>query len=138
MTLSLMTRKGGRYAAGVSGAPVTDWRYYETGYGERYMDTPKENPDGYKAADPGNHVKGLEGRLLVVHGTSDDVVMWQNTIDFVQKCIKAGVDVDYMVYPGEKHGLRGASFAHFIRKKTRFFDENLKRKAAAGAGGSQR
>jgi dipeptidyl-peptidase 4 len=126
MTLSLMTRAAERYRAGVAGAPVSDWAYYETGYGERYMDTPEENPGGYKAACPGRHVKGIKGRLLVVHGTADDTVMWQNTIDFLGRCIEAGVEVETMIYPGDKHGLRGKSFVHFVRKMTRFFDQELK------------
>jgi dipeptidyl-peptidase 4 len=126
MTLSLMTRAGDRFAAGVSGAPVTDWSYYETGYGERYMDTPEENPEGYRLADPGTHVKGLKGRLLLVHGSSDVTVVWQHTMDFLSKCIAKGVDLDYFVYPGQLHGLRGASRNHFLRKMTAFFDRELK------------
>ncbi|MEZ6196833.1 MAG: DPP IV N-terminal domain-containing protein [Planctomycetota bacterium] len=126
MTLSLMTRAGERFAAGVSGAPVTDWSLYETGYGERYMDRPAENEKGYAEADPGNHVEGIRGRLLVVQGTSDVTVVWQHTIDFLAKCIAKAVDVDYFAYPGELHGLRGASRFHFYKKMTAFFDRELR------------
>jgi dipeptidyl-peptidase-4 len=133
MTLSLMTRAGKYYRAGVAGAPVTDWAYYETGYGERYMDTPEENPAGYKTANPSEHVEGIRGRLLVVHGSADKTVMWQSTIDFLGRCINAGVEVETMIYPGEKHGLRGKSFAHFMRKMTAFFDRELMGGRSRGA-----
>lgn len=126
MTATLLTRKPEWYAAGVSGAPVTDWAYYETGYGERYMDTPQENPEGYKAADPGTYAKDIKGRLLVVHGSLDATVMWQSSLAFVRKCIDAGARVDYMVYPGQLHGLRGKDFAHFIDKMTDYFDLHVK------------
>ncbi len=125
MTLMLATKAGKHYKAAVSGAPVTDWKYYEVGYGERYMDTPKSNPEGYKAARPASHLDGLKARLLVVHGTADDVVMLQNTVDFVDRCIEEGVEVETMIYPGQRHGLGGKSFAHFLRKMTRFFDREL-------------
>ena len=126
MTATLLTRKPEWYKAGVSGAPVTDWAYYETGYGERYMDTPQENPKGYATADPGSHAKNIKGRLLVVHGSRDETVMWQSSIEFVRKCIDAGAPVDYMVYPGQLHGLRGKNFAHFINKMTDYFDLHVK------------
>ncbi len=126
MTCTLMTRQPDLYSVGVSGAPVTDWAYYETGYGERYMDTPEENPEGYKEADPGSHVEKLKGRLLVVHGTADDTVMWQSSVAFVDKCVDAGAPVDYMIYPGQLHGLRGKDFAHFIAKMTDYFETHLK------------
>lgn len=125
MTLSLMTRAGDRFKCGVSGAPVTDWRFYETGYGERYMDTPGENPEGYKTAAVQNHVKGLKGRLLLVHGSSDETVVWQNTVDFTSACIREGIDFDYFIYPGQLHGLTGPNSAHFFRKMTAFFKKEL-------------
>ena len=127
MTLTMMTRKPAWYRAGVAGAPVTDWAYYETGYGERYMDTPQENRAGYKKADPGTHAKGIRGRLLVVHGTRDDTVVWQQTLSFLEKCVDAGAPVDYMAYPGHVHGLRGKAFTHFIRKLTDYFDLHLRK-----------
>ena len=130
MTCTMMTRKSKWYRAGVAGAPVTDWAYYETGYGERYMDTPAENPEGYKTADPGAHVENIKGRLLVVHGSGDDTVMWQSSIAFLDKCIDAGVPVDYMAYPGQLHGLRGKDFAHFVNKMTDYFDLHVR--GAAG------
>ncbi|MBN2492173.1 MAG: DPP IV N-terminal domain-containing protein [Planctomycetes bacterium] len=125
MTLALMTRAGARYRAGVAGAPVTDWAYYETGYGERYMDTPEDNPEGYKAACPGERVRDIRGRLLVVHGLADQTVMWQNTVDFVARAIEADVEVETMIYPGQDHGLRGKAQEHCMRKMTAFFDREL-------------
>ncbi|MSR74914.1 MAG: S9 family peptidase [Planctomycetes bacterium] len=125
MTLTLMTRAGERYKAGIAGAPVTDWGYYETGYGERYMDTPAENPAGYKEANPSSHVKGLRGRLLVVHGSADDTVVWQNTLSFLKACIDNSVEVETMIYPGELHGLRGRSMLHFLRKASTYFKSSL-------------
>jgi dipeptidyl-peptidase-4 len=126
MTLSLMTRAGDTFKCGISGAPVTDWAYYETGYGERYMDRPEENAEGYKEAMPASHLDGLKGRLLVVQGSSDDTVVWQHTIDFIDRCIKADKPVEYMVYPGQLHGLRGPHRWHFYQKMTRFFLDELK------------
>lgn len=126
MTCTMLTRKPEWYRAGVAGAPVTDWAYYETGYGERYMDTPAENPDGYKEADPGSHAKNLKGRLLVVHGSGDETVMWQSSMAFLDKCVDAGAPVDYMAYPGQLHGLRGKDFKHFIAKMTDYFDLHVR------------
>ena len=125
MTLSLMTRAADHFTAGVSGAPVSDWAYYETGYGERYMDTPAENPAGYKTADPGTHVGKMKGRLLIVHGTADVTVVQQHSVSFLQKAIAAGVDVEYMIYPGQLHGLMGKSRIHFFNKMTRFFAQSF-------------
>ncbi len=126
MTLSLMTRAGDYFKCGISGAPVTDWAYYETGYGERYMDRPEENAEGYKTSMPATHLDGLRGRLLVVHGSSDDTVVWQHTIDFVDRCVKADKPVEYMVYPGQLHGLRGPYRWHFYQKMTKFFLDELR------------
>ena len=125
MTLSLMTRKGDRFHAGISGAPVTDWKFYETGYGERYMDRPAENAVGYKTSAPAHHLKGMKGRLLLIQGSSDDTVVLQHTIDFLTHCINQGVDLDYMLYPGELHGLKGKASTHLYKKMTNFFMREL-------------
>ncbi|MFT7619338.1 MAG: dipeptidyl-peptidase-4 [Planctomycetota bacterium] len=126
MTLSLMTRAGDYFKCGISGAPVTDWAYYETGYGERYMDTPEENPQGYKNSKPASHLDGLKGRLLVVQGSSDVTVVWQHTMAFLTACIEQNKPVEYMTYPGQLHGLRGKNRWHFYQKMTKFFLEELK------------
>jgi dipeptidyl-peptidase-4 len=127
MTLNLMLKSPrGTFACGASGAPVTDWRQYETGYTERYMDTPKENPRGYASASVIPVAKKLTGRLLVIHGTDDKTVMWSHSLAFVDKCIESGVLVDYMPYPMQKHGIRGRDRLHLYKLLTRFFDDHLK------------
>ncbi len=125
MTLTLACRAGEHYKSALAGAPVTDWAFYETGYGERYMDTPAENAEGYATSNTRTHVAGLKGRLMVVHGTSDDTVVWQQSLTFVKACIERGVDVDTMLYPGELHGLRGPSALHFMRKSRAWFQQTL-------------
>ncbi|MCX6186364.1 MAG: DPP IV N-terminal domain-containing protein [Bacteroidetes bacterium] len=125
MTTSLMTRSPGVYKVGVAGGPVIDWRMYEIMYTERYMDTPKENPEGYKTADLTNYVKNLNGKLLLIHGTSDNVVLWQHTLTYLQKCIDEGVLVDYFVYPGHEHNVLGKDRVHLMKKITQYFKENL-------------
>jgi dipeptidyl-peptidase-4 len=128
-----MTRKGDRYHVGAAGSPVTDWKWYETGYGERYMDTPQTNPEGYAEAAVAKHLDGLKGRLLIVHGSSDDVVVPQHTLRFASRCIESGKPLDYMVYPGQEHGFAGPYFLHCLEKMTRYFDEHLKAEEAAAA-----
>lgn len=125
MTTSLMTRSPGVYKVGVAGGPVIDWRMYEIMYTERYMDTPKENPEGYKTADLTNYVKNLNGKLLLIHGTSDNVVLWQHTLTYLQKCVDEGVLVDYFVYPGHEHNVLGKDRVHLMKKITQYFKENL-------------
>ena len=87
MTTSLMTRKPGTFQVGVAGGPVIDWRYYEIMYTERYMDTPEENPEGYKNNNLLNYVDKLEGKLLMIHGGQDNVVLWQHSLMYLQKNI---------------------------------------------------
>ena len=126
MTLSLMTRRAADYACGISGAPVTDWAQYETGYTERYMDTPQENPEGYAAASPIARAGDLQGRLLLIHGTDDKTVMFSHSMRFLRACIDGGVLVDFMAYPMQKHGIRGGDRVHLYRTMTRFLVEQLK------------
>jgi dipeptidyl-peptidase-4 len=125
MTLSLMLRYPDVFKAGVCGGPVTDWKYYEVMYGERYMDTPETNPEGYKAASLLEKAGQLKGKLLVIHGTEDPTVVWQNSLDFVDHCIKAGVQPDYFVYPGHGHGVGGKDRLHLNQKMIDYFKENL-------------
>ncbi|MHC4812135.1 MAG: S9 family peptidase [Planctomycetota bacterium] len=126
MTLALMLRAPDLFTCGAAGAPVTDWAQYETGYTERYMDTPRENPDGYKKGSVIPLAKKLKGRLLILHGTGDDTVMWSHSLLFVDRCIDAGVLVDYMPYPMQKHGIRGKDRKHLYKLLTRFFVDHLK------------
>ena len=97
MTTSLMTRTPGKYKVGVAGGPVIDWSYYEIMYTERYMDRPDENPEGYKANNLLGYADKLQGRLLMIHGADDDVVVWQHSLMFVDKAVKAkNAQLDYL------------------------------------------
>ncbi|MFN4084175.1 MAG: DPP IV N-terminal domain-containing protein [Bacteroidia bacterium] len=125
MSTSLMTKTPDVFKVGVAGGPVIDWRMYEIMYTERYMDTPQENPDGYKEANLINYVKNLKGKLLLIHGTNDDVVLWQHTLTYLKKCVDEGVLVDYFVYPGHAHNVLGPDRAHLYKKITQYFKENL-------------
>ncbi|RYD74410.1 MAG: S9 family peptidase, partial [Sphingobacteriales bacterium] len=126
MTTSMMVKHPGVYKVAVAGGPVMDWKYYEIMYTERYMDTPQENPEGYKNADLTNYAKNLNGRLMLIHGTVDDVVVWQHSLMFVKKCIDEGKLLDYFVYPGHPHNVGGKDRAHLYKKVTQYFDDFLK------------
>jgi dipeptidyl-peptidase-4 len=125
MTTSLMTRTPWQFKAAVAGGSVIDWSYYEVMYTERYMKTPQQNPDGYKESSLLNYVQNLKGKLLMVHGTSDPIVVWQNDLMFIKKCEDLGIPVDYIVYPGQEHGVRGIDTFHMYNKITKYFDDNL-------------
>ncbi len=125
MTASLLCRAPDAFKCGIAGAPVTDWAMYETGYGERYMDTPSENPQGYAEENVAKYAKDLKGRLLIIHGTADDTVVWQHTLRLLDAFIDAGVDVEYFVYPGQKHGVVGKAKIHLYRKMTRWLMEHI-------------
>ncbi|MGA7721904.1 MAG: DPP IV N-terminal domain-containing protein [Ignavibacteriaceae bacterium] len=125
MTTSLMTRTPWQFKAAVAGGSVIDWSYYEIMYTERYMQTPQKNPDGYKESSLLNYVQNLKGKLLMIHGTSDPVVVWQNDLMFIKKCEDLGLPVDYIVYPGQVHGVRGIDTFHMYNKITKYFDDNL-------------
>jgi dipeptidyl aminopeptidase/acylaminoacyl peptidase len=125
MTTSLMVRHPEVFKVGVAGGPVIDWKYYEVMYGERYMDTPQENPDGYKEANLNNRVKGLKGRLMIIHGAIDPVVVWQHSLSFVRSCVENEVQLDYFVYPRHEHNVRGHDRVHLMKKVTRYFEDFL-------------
>ncbi len=126
MTTSLMLRKPGTFQAAVAGGPVIDWKFYEIMYTERYMDTPEQNPDGYKTASLLNYVTNLKGRLMMIHGLQDDVVVPQNTAAFVNECIAKGVLIDYFPYPNHPHNVRGRDRIHLYKKVEDYFKQNLK------------
>ena len=125
MCVSLMLKQPNTFKVGVAGAPVIDWKYYEVMYGERYMDMPQDNPEGYKNANLLNYVKNLKGKLLLLHGTSDDTVVWQHTLKFIEECINEGKQVDYMVYPGQQHGFGGKARLNMNEKMFNYFKTNL-------------
>ena len=125
MTTSLMTHYPETFKVGVAGGPVIDWKYYEIMYGERYMDTPEENPEGYAASSLLNKVENLEGRLLIIHGAIDPTVVWQNSLMFVRECVKHRVQVDYFTYPRHEHNVIGPDRVHLMEKVSRYFEDFL-------------
>ncbi len=125
MTTSLMLRKPGLFKVGVAGGPVIDWKYYEVMYTERYMDTPQDNPKGYETADLKGYVNNLEGDLLMIHGTVDDVVVMQHNMTFQKTCVDEGVQVDFYPYPGHPHNVRGKDRVHLMTKVLDYIKEHL-------------
>ncbi len=126
MTITLMTKHNDIFKVGVAGGPVTDWKYYEIMYCERYMDSPQDNPEGFEQTSLLNKTQDLIGRLMVIHGAIDNIVVWQHSLDFVNECIKNKVLVDYFVYPRHEHNVRGYDRIHLMRTITRYFDDHLK------------
>ncbi|RWX00478.1 S9 family peptidase [Flavobacterium cerinum] len=127
MTTSLLLNQGDTFKVGVAGGPVCDWKYYEIMYGERYMDTPQENPEGYEKTSVINKAKQLKGRLLVIHGAQDNVVVQQHSMEFINACITAGKQVDYFLYPTHEHNVRGKDRIHLNQKIADYFDTHLKK-----------
>ncbi len=126
MTLSMILKHPGEFKAAVAGGPVIDWKYYEVMYGERYMNTPEDNPEGYENSCLLDLAKNLNCKLLIIHGTNDPIVMWQNSLLFLKECIEENIQLDYFVYPGHKHNIRGKDRMHMYEKITKFFNDNLK------------
>ncbi len=125
MTLSLKLRYPGVFRVAVAGGPVIDWKYYEVMYGERYMDTPQTNPEGYKKSSVLSYVQNMQGKALVIHGTMDPTVVWQHSLLFIQKAVSFNKQVDYFVYPGHKHGVGGKDRVNLNEKIYEYFRENL-------------
>ncbi|MDR3260608.1 MAG: S9 family peptidase [Tannerella sp.] len=125
MTTNLMLTHPDVFSVGVAGGPVIDWTRYEIMYGERYMNHPKENPEGYRKSDLREKAAGLKGHLLIIHGDIDPVVVWQHSLSFLEACVNAGTFPDYFVYPRHKHNVTGKDRPHLYEKITRYFDENL-------------
>jgi dipeptidyl-peptidase-4 len=126
MTTDFMLNHPGIFKAAVSGGPVMDWKMYEIMYGERYMDTPQENPDGYEATNLVKQAGKLKGKLLLIHGLQDPVVVQQHSVNFVKACVDAGVQVDYMIYPGHEHNVLGKDRVQLYQKVTDYFMQHLK------------
>ena len=125
MTTSIMTRYPDIFKAAVAGGPVIDWSYYEVMYTERYMNTPQTNPDGYKESRTINYIDNLKGKLMLIHGTQDPVVVWQNSLMFLKACVDKKKQVDYFVYPGHEHNVLGKDREHLYQKVTDYFMQNL-------------
>lgn len=126
MTLYALTHAEKTFAAGVAGAPVTDWRHYDTIYTERYMGLPAHNEDGYKASSPVHAAANLNGKLMLVHNFQDDNVLFQNTQNMMEALQKAGKPFEMMFYPQKSHGVTGPLRLHMLQTITGFFDRNLK------------
>ena len=126
MSLSLKINYPEIFETAIAGGPVTNWKFYEIMYGERYMDTPQQNPSGYKNTSLLNKANQLQENTLVIHGGVDPTVVIQHSMRFVRECIKAGKQIDYFIYPRSKHNVRGNHRLHLMKKITDYFDENLK------------
>ena len=126
MTISLMTNYPDVFKVGVAGGPVIDWKWYEVMYGERYMDTPQQNPEGYAKASLLDKAGLLKGRLQIITGYNDNTVVPQHCLSFLDACIKAGTQPDFFAYPGEEHNMRGHASVHLHERITRYFDDYLK------------
>ncbi len=126
MTASMMLRKPDVFKVGVAGGPVVDWKWYEVMYGERYMDTPAENQKGFEEASVLNYVKELKGKLLLIQGTNDDVVVEQHNLSLVKKFVEAGKQVDYFPYPMHKHNVNGKDRVHLMAKVLNYIIDNNK------------
>ncbi|HRO44041.1 MAG TPA: DPP IV N-terminal domain-containing protein [Flavipsychrobacter sp.] len=126
MTTSLMLLHPNVFKVGVAGGPVMDWSMYEVMYTERYMDTPENNPKGYANSNLLTKVGNLRGKLLLIHGTDDATVVWQHSMNFLKKAVDEQVQVDYFVYPGHEHNVRGKDRVHLMQKITDYFDAHLR------------
>ena len=126
MTTGLLLRYPDLYKVGVAGGPVIDWKYYEVMYGERYMDTPQANPEGYAGSDLKQLAGKLKGHLLIIHDDHDDTCVPQHTLSFMKACVDARTYPDLFIYPGHKHNVMGRDRVHLHEKITRYFDDYLK------------
>lgn len=126
MTTSLMLRKPDTFKVGVAGGPVTDWKYYEVMYGERYMDTPAENQKGFDEASTLNYVNNLKGKLLLIHGTNDDTVVIQQNFALIKKFVEAQKQIDFFAYPMHKHNVLGKDRVHLMTKVLNYIMDNNK------------
>jgi dipeptidyl-peptidase-4 len=124
-TLYCLLARPGVWKAGVAGAPVTDWRLYDTIWTERYLERPQENVEGYRLSSPVTHAANLEDRLLLVHGLADDNVHPQNTVVMSDALTAAGMPFEQAFYPGVKHGIAGAALRHFFARMAEFFEREL-------------
>ena len=125
MTISLMTNYPDVFKVGVAGGPVIDWKWYEIMYGERYMDTPQSNPDGYKQTSLLSKAKNLKGKLQIIIGMNDPTVVPQHALMFLNACAEAGTQPDFFAYPGEGHNMKGHRSVHLHERITQYFEDYL-------------
>ena len=126
MTISLMTNYPDVFKVGVAGGPVIDWKWYEVMYGERYMGTPENNPEGYEKTSLLSKAGNLKGKLQIITGYNDNTVVPQHCLSFLDACIKAGTQPDFFAYPGEEHNMRGHASVHLHERITQYFEDFLK------------
>lgn len=126
MTINLMLTYPDVFKVGVAGGPVVDWKYYEVMYGERYMDRPQDNPEGYQGSSLLPKVGNLKGKLQIINGYNDPVCVPQHTLSFLRACIDAGKQVDYFTYPGDGHNMFGQDQVHLHERITQYFEDYLK------------
>lgn len=127
MAINMLLRYPDLFRVGVAGGPVTDWKYYEVMYGERYMDGPQENPEGYEKSSLLNRAGELKAHLLIIHGDEDPTVVLQNTLQFLKASIKAGTHPDLFLYPGHGHNMIGPDRVHLHEHITRYFEDFIDR-----------
>jgi len=125
MTISLMTHYPDVFKVGVAGGPVIDWKWYEIMYGERYMDNPSTNPEGFARTSLINWAPKLRGKLLICQGAIDDTVVWEHSLSFIQECIDREIPVDYFPYPTARHNVFGRNRIHLMDKVTAYFNDYL-------------
>jgi dipeptidyl-peptidase 4 len=125
MTINMLLTFPGTFQAGIAGGPVCDWSLYEVMYTERYMDTPESNPAGYKLANLVERSNALDDDLLVIHGTEDNVVVWQHSQSLVKSCVDNGKQLDYFIYPGHEHNVRGKDRVHLITKVLNYTTDRI-------------
>ncbi len=125
MTLTLATHNPGFFKVAVAGGPVIDWQWYEVMYGERYMDNPDTNPDGFAETSLIPRAKDLTGRVLICQGVLDGTVVPQHSLSFIQECIENGIPVDWFPYPMDEHNMRGKARVHLYEKITEYFETFL-------------
>ena len=121
MTISLFTNYPDVFKVAVAGGPVIDWKWYEVMYGERYMDNPETNPEGFEKTSLMNRTENVHGKLLICQGAIDNTVVWEHSLSFTQKCILEGKQLDYFPYPCDEHNMRGAAAVHLYNKITDYF-----------------
>jgi dipeptidyl-peptidase-4 len=126
MTTNLMLTHNNVFKVCVAGGPVIDWKMYEVMYGERYMDTPQDNPEGYAKCSLLPMAKNLKGKLQIITGYNDPTVVPQHCLMFIEECIKAGTQPDFFAYPGEGHNMMGHKSVHLHERITQYFEDYLK------------
>jgi dipeptidyl-peptidase 4 len=126
MTTSMLLKEANTFKVGVAGGPVTDWKYYEIMYGERYMDKPQENEKGYEQASTLTHADKLKGKLMLIHGTIDDVVVMQHSEALIKRFVEVDKQMDFFVYPMHEHNVRGKDRVHLMTKVLNYILEENK------------